>query len=41
MNILKSLIIWLCFIPTHSYSQWRIAGICIGEGYRRGMGIAC
>ena len=28
------------FYP-RSYSQWRAAGICIGEGYWRRMGIAC
>ena len=26
---------------SRSHSQWRAAGICIGEDHRRGMGIAC
>ena len=26
---------------SRSHSQWRAAGICIGEGYRKGMGITC
>ena len=31
----------LVLLYSRSHSQWRIEGICIGEGYRRGMGIAC
>ena len=41
MNILKSLIIWLCFIPVAILNGGLIEGICIGKNYRRRMGVAC
>ena len=31
----------LALFYSRSHSQWRAAGICIGEDHRRGMGIAC
>ena len=30
----------MVLLYSRSHSQWRAEGICIGEGYRRGMGIA-
>ena len=30
----------MALLYPRSHSQWRIAGICIGEGYWRGMGMA-
>ena len=31
----------MVLLYSRSNSQWRAAGICIGEGYWRRMGIAC
>ena len=31
----------MALLYPRGHPQWRIAGICIGEGYWRGMGIAC
>ena len=37
MNILKSIIIWFCFIPASSGSLWLVgAGVC---PYRRSVGM--
>ena len=30
----------MALLYPRSHPQWRAEGICIGEGYRRGMGIA-
>ena len=31
----------MALLYPRSHSQWRAAGICIGEGYWSGMGIVC
>ena len=29
----------MVLLYSHSHSQWRVEGICIGEDYRSGMGV--
>lgn len=31
----------MVLLYSRSHFQWSAAGICIGEGYRRGIGITC